>query len=58
MKKVKVKVVYDGKDGINSKLDEKINTAMIAGGFEWYAQGCDTVEPFKRDIAFDIEVPE
>lgn len=51
---MKIKVIYDGSNGIDTTLDKKITKLMESIGAKWYAQGIDCVKPFERDIAFDI----
>jgi len=52
--KKRIKVVYDGP--LDVAVDELIRKAMKGIGAKWYAQGCDYVEPYERDICFDLEI--
>ena len=53
MKKVKIKVMYDGPP--DTRVDEKIEKAMASIGAVWWAQGLDMTSNV-RDIAFDLEI--
>ena len=50
MKKIRIKIVYDGK--LNAPLDVKILDAMAQMGCKWYASGYD-YEADVRDHCFD-----
>ena len=54
--KTRIKVIYDGSKGIDINLDKKITRLMDSIGAKWYAQGCDCVEPYERDVCFDLEL--
>ena len=46
-----LKVIYDAKGKIDSKLDKKIIKAMKGIGFAFYASGCNRMNG-ERDVTF------
>lgn len=53
MKKVKIKVTYDGE--LDTEIDNKMHKIMEVIGAKWWAQGYDLVDNV-RDIAYDLEI--
>lgn len=47
-----LKVCYY-KNGIDTKLDEKIISFFESLGYEWYGQGFSTGKNIEREIVFD-----
>ena len=51
---MELKVIYDAKGKIDSKLDKEIREALLPLGFKFYASGCDRTNG-KRDLGFKRE---
>ena len=55
VKKVRIKVTYKSKNGLDEKADKKITEIIEHMGGEWYASGYDLTTNI-RDICFDYKL--